>query len=129
MNNIAELQEVIRKLHGSFATHLETVPVKETFRGETVWEGAVEVFELHDHPKTDRVYAWSHETSDSDNPQHITVLHIPPATTPLRAVQVAIAGIQGARSQCRKLKNADALRCQRDTSKGRSFLCGYTMRT
>lgn len=30
----------------------------------------------------------------SDNPrQHITVLHIPPATTPLRAVQVAIAGI------------------------------------
>jgi hypothetical protein len=39
-----------------------------------------------------RVYAWSHDTGDSDNPQqHITVLHIPPATMPLRAVQVAIA--------------------------------------
>ena len=94
MNNIEELQDVIRKLHGCFATHVETVPVKETFQGETVWEGKVEVFDLHDHPKTDRVYAWSHDTDDADNPQqHITVLHIPPATTPLRAVQVAIAGM------------------------------------
>lgn len=94
MNNIQELQEVIRKLHGSFATHVETVPVKETFQGKTVWEGKVEVFDLQDHPKTDRVYAWSHETDDPDNPQqHITVLHIPPATSPLRAVQVAIAGM------------------------------------
>lgn len=93
MNNIQDLQDVIRKLHGSFATHVETVPVKETFQGKTVWEGKVEVFDLHDHPKTDRVYAWSHETDDPENPQHITVLHIPPATTPLRAVQVAIAGM------------------------------------
>ena len=94
MNNIQELQEVIRKLHGSFTTHVETVPVKETFQGATVWEGNVEVFDLHDHPKTSRVYAWSHDTGDSDNPrQHITVLHIPPATTPLKAVQVAIAGM------------------------------------
>ena len=66
MNNIEELQDVIRKLHGCFATHIETVPVKETFQGETVWEGKVEVFDLHDHPKTDRVYAWSHDTGDAD---------------------------------------------------------------
>ena len=94
MNDIQELQDVIRKLHGSFATHVESVPVKETFQGATVWEGNVEVFDLHDHPKASRVYAWSHETDDPDNPQqHITVLHIPPATTPLKAVQVAIAGM------------------------------------
>ena len=89
---INELADVIRKLHGSFATHIETVPVKETFNGETVWEGEVEVFDLHDHPKTDRVYAWSHETDDADNPRRtVTVLHIPPATSPHRAVQVSIA--------------------------------------
>ena len=94
MNYIEELKDVIRKLHGSEATHVETVPVKEIFQGCTVWEGDVEVFDLADHPETSRVYAWSHETGDSDNPrQHITVLHIPPATSPLRAVQVAIAGM------------------------------------
>ena len=91
MNNIDELRDVIRKLHGSFATHVETVPVKETFRGETVWEGKVEVFDLHDHPKTDRVYAWSHDTDDPENPRrHVTVLHLPPAISPLRAVQASI---------------------------------------
>jgi hypothetical protein len=94
VNNIQELQKVIRKLHGSFTTHVETVPVTETFQGQTVWEGEVEVFDLHDHPKASRVYAWSHDTSDPDNPkQHITVLHLPPATSPLKAVQVAIAGM------------------------------------
>jgi hypothetical protein len=53
--------------------------------------GDVEVFDLADHPKASRVYAWSH--GDPDNPQHITVLQIPPAVTPQRAVQVAIAGM------------------------------------
>jgi hypothetical protein len=94
VNYIDELAEVIRTLHGSEATHVETVPVKETFQGQTVWEGDVEVFDLADHPKASRVYAWAHETNDAENPrQHITVLQIPPATTPLRAVQVAIAGM------------------------------------
>ena len=91
MNRIDELKDVIRDLHGTEATHVETVPVKEEFQGQTVWEGDVEVFDLADHPKASRVYAWSH--GDPDNPQHITVLQIPPATTPLRAVQVAIAGM------------------------------------
>lgn len=91
MNRIDELKDVIRDLHGTEATHVETVPVKETFQGQTVWEGDVEVFDLADHPKASRVYAWSH--GDPDNPQHITVLQIPPAVTPQRAVQVAIAGM------------------------------------
>ena len=90
MNNIDELRDIIRKLHGVEATHVETVPVKETFQGQTVWEGHVEVFDI-DHPQTYRVYAWSHDTDDADNPRrHVTVLHIPPATSPLRAVQASI---------------------------------------
>lgn len=93
MNYIDELKDAIHKLHGIEASHVETVPVKEVFQGQTVWEGDVEVFDI-DHPKASRVFAWSHETDDPDNPrQHITVLQIPPATTPLRAVQVAIAGM------------------------------------
>lgn len=90
MNDINELTEVIRKLHGVEATHVETVPVKETFRGETVWEGHVEVFDV-DHPQTSRIYAWSHDTDDPASPRrHVTVLHLPPAITPLRAVQASI---------------------------------------
>jgi hypothetical protein len=93
MNYIQELQDVIRQLHGSESTHVETVPVVETHQGQTVWQGEVEVFDLHDHPKAPRVYAWTHDTEDADKPRRsVTVLHIPPATSPRKAVQVAIAG-------------------------------------
>lgn len=92
MNNIKELQEVIRKLHGAESTHVESLPVRESFQGETVWEGTVEIFDLHDHPQASRVYAWTHETDNADKPRRsVTVLHIPPATSPRKAVQVSIA--------------------------------------
>jgi hypothetical protein len=98
VNYIQELQEIIRKLHGSFATHVETVPIKETHEGQTVWEGEVEVFDLHDHPKASRVYAWAHETDDPDSPQRtVTVLHVPPITSPRKAVQASI--VQAFREQ------------------------------
>jgi hypothetical protein len=91
VNYIEELQDAIRKLHGADSTHVETVPIKEVFNGQTVWEGEVEVFDLHDHPKTHRVYAWAHDTEDADRPRrHVTVLHIPPATSPRKAVQASI---------------------------------------
>jgi hypothetical protein len=51
MTYIQELQDVIRRLHGVDAKHLESVPVKEVFQGRTVWDGIVEVFELRGHPK------------------------------------------------------------------------------
>lgn len=54
MNYIAELKEVIRRLHGTESTHVEIVPIKETHAGQTVWESEVEVFDLHDHPQTSR---------------------------------------------------------------------------
>jgi hypothetical protein len=95
---IDELKEVIRKLHGSEATHVETVPITESHEGQTVWQGEVEVFDLHDHPKASRVYAWTHETDDSETPRRtVTVLHIPPVTSPRKAVQVSI--VQAFREQ------------------------------
>lgn len=90
MGYIDELKTVIRRLHGSEASHVETVPVKEMFQGQTVWEGEVEVFDLHDHPDAPRVYAWAHETDDADKRRHITVLHIPPVVSPETAVRAAI---------------------------------------
>ena len=89
MSYLSHLRDVIHKLHGGEATHVESVPVKEVWRGETIWDGVVEVFDLHDHPKTHRVYAWSHKT-DSDEDRHVTVLHIPPVVDPITAVRAAI---------------------------------------
>ena len=86
-----ELRDVIRELHGAEATHVRSVPIKETFKGQTVWEGVVEVFDLFGHPSAARVYAWSHDTDNPDNPKkHVTVLHIPPVVSPAMAVRAAI---------------------------------------
>jgi hypothetical protein len=88
---IEELRDVIRRLHGVEARHLESVSIKETFQGKTVWEGIVEVFELVGHPKAPKVYAWAHDTDDPNQPRrHVTVLHLGPVTSPLLAVQAAI---------------------------------------
>jgi hypothetical protein len=89
--HIQELRDVIHHLHGATATHLESVPVTESFKVETVWDGVVEVFRLRGHAKTDRVYAWIHATEDPAHPKrHVTVLHIPPVVSPQTAVQAAI---------------------------------------
>jgi hypothetical protein len=91
MTEIQELEKVIHKLHGVTSTHVESVPVHEVFQGKTIWAGVVEVFDLKDHPKTHRAYAWTHETDDPKHPrQHVTVLHIPPAISPQTAVRAAI---------------------------------------
>lgn len=100
---IRELQDVIRRLHGAEATHVESVPVKETFKGKTVWDGMVEVFELRGHPKANRAYAWAHDTDDPQKPRrHVTVLHIPPVTSAAAAVKAAIV------QEYRNLGTADA---------------------
>ena len=86
---ITELQVVIRRLHGVESKHVESVPVKETFQGKTVWEGVVEVFELIGHPKASRAYAWSHE-ADGAKKRHVTVLHMDAVNSPILAVRAAI---------------------------------------
>jgi hypothetical protein len=91
MTHIQELRNVIHHLHGAKAKHLESVAVTETFRGQTVWNGIVEVFQLEGHPKTNKAYAWIHETGDPSHPKrHVTVLHIPPVVSPQTAVRAAI---------------------------------------
>lgn len=91
MSYIEELQDVIHRLHGARATHVKSAPVTETFQGQTVWDGVVEVFDLIGHPKANRVYAWAHETDDPKQPKrYVTVLHLPPAVSPETAVKSAI---------------------------------------
>ena len=90
MTYIEELQDVIKRLHGVESKHVDSVPIKETFKGKTVWEGIVEVFELIGHPKAPKAYAWAYDTGDPKKPKHVTVLHLGPITSPLLAVRAAI---------------------------------------
>ncbi len=91
MTYIEELQEAIRHLYHTEPIYVETVPVKEEFQGQTVWEGEVEVFDLTDFTDADRVYAWAYETDDVDQPKRtVTVLHTPPVTSPQMAVRASI---------------------------------------
>jgi hypothetical protein len=91
MMPIEELIDVIQLLHGVRATHRQSVPVKEVFNGKVIWDGIVEVFNLHGQEKPNTAYAWSHTTDNPVQPKrHITVLHIPPAVSPETAVRAAI---------------------------------------
>jgi hypothetical protein len=88
---IEELRNVIRRLHGAEALHVESVPVKETLGGQTVWDGTVEVFDLQGHPKAKRAYAWAHETDEPTQlRRYVTVLHISGVTSAVIAVKAAI---------------------------------------
>jgi hypothetical protein len=88
---IEELKEAIRHLYNTEPIYVETVPVHEVFQGQTVWEGEVEVFDLDGFDQAGRVYAWAYETEDVDTPRRtVTVLHVPPVTSPELAVRASI---------------------------------------
>ena len=89
---IERLKQVIFHLHKADSRHLESVPVEEVFRGQTAWCGVVEVFALTGHPKAKRAYAWSHRAgADDSDERFVTVLELPPVTSPQTAVKIAIA--------------------------------------
>lgn len=89
MNYIEELKTAIRRLHGCDADYVASVPVKEVFQDQVVWDGLVEVFDLRGHPKAKRCYAWSHAT-DSDAKRFVAVLELPPVDSAETAVKAAL---------------------------------------
>jgi hypothetical protein len=91
MDYLAELAAKIRLLHGCEATHRQTVLVKEVFRGQTVWDGEVEVFDLTGHAGAKRCYAWGYPNDKKpESLDVVTVLEIPPVVSPETAVKAAI---------------------------------------
>jgi hypothetical protein len=90
-NYLSEIRTAIRALHGCESCHVQTVPVKEVFRGETAWEGDVEVFTITGHAKAKRCYAWGVPKDTGEGWDITTVLEIPPVESPETAVKIAIA--------------------------------------
>ena len=84
------LAKAILDLHGCKATWIESDPVKEEFEGEVIWEGIVQVFDLTDHPKATRSYAWSYGLDNSKKRRFFGVLHQGPVDSPKKAVKAAI---------------------------------------
>ena len=64
--------------------------VHEVFKGQTAWQGEVEIFKLKEHPKAERCYAWYY-IDDEGEKQYTTVLEIPPVDSPETAVKIAVA--------------------------------------
>ena len=87
---IIELQQAVEQMHLCTAALAQSVPVRETFEGSTVWEGVVHVFNLEGHPKATRAYAWSSPIEGSTKCRFFAVLHIPPIKSPIDAVRAAI---------------------------------------
>ena len=92
------LQVALTQLHGCGAVWHSTVPVHEVFNGQTVWQGEVEVFDLHNHAKAKRAYAWSHaEGPDDKGERFVAVLEIPPVESAVTAVRASIVADAKAR--------------------------------
>ena len=85
-----ELKRAVEAQHGCKATVFQSVPIKETFGRNTVWEGVVHVFSLTGHPTAKRAYAWSSLIEGSDKRQFFAVLHQSPITSPVEAVRSAM---------------------------------------
>lgn len=95
MDDVDDLRDAIRRLHGLESEYVETVPVVEAFEGMTMWEGDVSVFKVTGHPHTDTAYAWR-DFQDTKK-RVVAVLKLPPVDSPLLAVRAAvIASIKAA---------------------------------
>jgi hypothetical protein len=86
----SELKNAVEHMHGGTATLAQSVPVRETFEGQTVWEGVVHVFDLAEHPTATRAYAWSSPIEGSTKRRFFAVLHQSPVDSPRAAVRAAI---------------------------------------
>ncbi len=85
-----QLKQVVEHKHGGTAIFMEAVPVKETFKGQSVWEGIVHVFDLEGSAKSTRAYIWSSPIEGSTKRRYFAVLHLGEIRSPQDAVRAAI---------------------------------------
>lgn len=79
------LQEAVERTTKCPVNYIRTVVVKETFRGQTVWEGGVNIDELREQPPQ-FAYGWT----VADPEEHITVLGDGKIASPIAAVRAWI---------------------------------------
>lgn len=80
----SSFEQAIQATHGAKSRLIARERVHEQHQGETVWEGEVLVFELLDHPKATRCYAWA------VGRRVTAVLGVPPIDSAVKAVRASI---------------------------------------
>ncbi len=85
-----ELRKALENLHNVKAKHLRTEHVSEQFKGDLVWSGDVEVFEIEGHSNASLCYAWSSPIEGSEKRRVYAVLRIPPVESATDAVRASI---------------------------------------
>lgn len=86
------LRIAVEQLHDCSAVHVYTSAVHVEVENETIWEGDVEVFAIVGHPNAARCYAWvCRFGKDYSDARFMTVLAIPPVTSPEAAVRTSLA--------------------------------------
>ena len=93
-DEIQQLRQAVRDLHGCDSIHIGSEPVSAWFQGRPVWDGTVATFELIGHPQAKFAYAWRHE-ADSDGRSCAAVLGIDPIKGPVDAVYARAAAEAG----------------------------------
>ena len=88
------LKRVIESQHGGRATFARSVRVLPSKTKQGDWDGVVHLFELKDHPKAKRAYAWSAPIQGSTKPRYFAVLHMGQVGGPVDAVKAAAAAIE-----------------------------------
>ncbi len=87
---IEALQRAVEGMHGGTAALRAAEHVKETFGGETVWEGDVYAFTLSGHPTASTCYAWSAPVAGTEGRRFFAVLQAGPVKSARDAVRASI---------------------------------------
>jgi len=82
-----KIKIAVEKTAGGAVSHIESVPVAESFRGQVIWKGIVEVFKVN-NPPPDKAYGWI--VAAQGTPDYVAVLGTHPINSPLDAVRAWI---------------------------------------
>jgi hypothetical protein len=89
-----QLKRVIETQHGVASALVKSVRVHRATANQTDWDGVVHVFDLKDHPKASRAFAWSSRIVGGAQPRYFAVLQTSQIATPAQAVKAASAAIR-----------------------------------
>ncbi len=104
MGNVStdQLKRVIESQHGGTAELSRSLRVAVPKGQQADWDGVVHVFDLNNHPRAKRAYAWSSSIKGGMSPRYFAVLHMGRVTGPIEAVMAAASAIRGALRQAVK---------------------------
>ena len=89
---IERIKNAVEQRERCRAKHVQSLRVKQNWIEDTVWDGVVETFDLHDHPTANRAYAWE-RWEPGEEPRYVIVLGIPPVNSADDAVKAVIMSV------------------------------------